>query len=782
MPREDSSSNLGSSGVLPLQGNAVEGVPSLFHAVPFGIVFQDAAGEILTVNPAAESVLGLSIEQMRGRKSIDPRWKAIHADGSPFAGEHHPAMQALQTGLPAEAVMGVFNPTKEATTWIAISAVPLFQPNEESPYQVMATFLDITEHVRTEEALRISEQRFRAIFDSGTIGIVVAVTMGTTDGAVLISNRAFQELVGYTNDELSARSFKEYTHPEDIKAEESLIAELIAGTRPFYQIEKRYLHKGGQVVWGRMHGIALRDREGQVTGGVCVIEDITQRKRAEEALQRSEKSLKEAQKLAHVGSWEWDLQTNKSEWSPEVFSITGIHPRDFDGTNEVFLNLVHPNDKAAFLEIMKETLSSGDTKPLEYRIVRPDGCVRTVYASGSVSLDAEGQVFKCIGTIQDITERKLAEEAGTRLQEQLQQAQKMESLGTLAGGIAHDMNNVLGAILGIASANILVQPPGSPAHNSFETIAKAATRGGEMVRGLLSFARQTPAEERALNLNVILQEEASLLERTTLARVDVRLDLEPDLHPIRGDAGALSHALMNLCINAVDAMPDSGTLSLSTRNVGRGWVEVIVVDTGIGMPKEVLERAMDPFFTTKGAGKGTGLGLSMVYKAVQAHGGQIEIQSKPSQGTQVKLRFPTDESVPGGHEPEHGARTAPPARVLNILLIDDDELIRSATGMVLQTLGHSLTTSSSGEDALALVEAGLKPDAVILDMNMPGLGGAGTLPLLRAKLPRVPVLLSSGRTDQAALDLGKDHAFVTVLPKPFSIEELRECLELAVGG
>ena len=783
MPAPDGSNNLLSSGALAVHGNGMEGVQSLLQLVPFGIVFQDAEGNILTANPAAESVLGLSYEQMVGRKSLDPRWKALHEDGSPFPGEDHPAMTALRTGLPGEAVMGVFNPSKEQTTWITVSAVPLFCPGEEAPSQVMTTFLDITERRRIEEELRESQDLFRAIFDSNTIGIVVSAVTGPTDGSVLTSNRAFQELVGYSNEELACRSFKEYTHPDDIEAEEALIEGLTTQTRAFYQIEKRFVRKGGQVVWGRLHGIALRDRGGRVTGGVCVIEDITGRKQAEEALEMSRRTLFEAQRLAQVGSWQWDLQTNKVQWSPEIYRITGLDPENYDGSPDLFLDIVHHEDKEAFTQVMNKTRSQGGTTPLEYRVVRPDGSVRTVFATGTLVLDAEGRTTQCIGTIQDITERRLAEEVNLRLQQQLQQAQKMESLGNLSGGIAHDMNNVLGAILGIASANLQIQPKGSPAHNSFETIVKAATRGGEMVRGLLSFARQSQAEERTLDLNAILKEDADLLARTTLARVELRLDLEADLLPIRGDSGALSHAFMNLCVNAVDAMPENGTLSIRTRNIGREWAEVVIEDTGLGMSKEVLEKAMDPFFTTKGVGKGTGLGLTMVYKTVKAHRGLIELQSQPGRGTQVAMRFPVSEPVVTDHEVASGAWAAVPAQTLRILLVDDDELIRSSTGMVVQTLGHSVTTSSSGEEALALVEAGLRPEAVILDMNMPGMGGAGTLPRLRELLPGVPVLLSSGRTDQAALDLSKVHPSVLLLPKPFSITELKACLEsLAEGG
>jgi CheY-like chemotaxis protein len=335
---------------------------------------------------------------------------------------------------------------------------------------------------------------------------------------------------------------------------------------------------------------------------------------------------------------------------------------------------------------------------------------------------------------------------------------------------------VLGAILGLASANVELQPPGSPAYRSFETIVRAATRGGEMVRSLLAFARQSQAEDRVLDLNALVREEIRLLERTTLAKVGLEVDLEPELHPMRGDSSALTHALMNLCVNAVDAMPEQGTLTLRTRNADSHRIEVVVEDTGSGMSKEVLDRAMEPFFTTKEVGKGTGLGLSMVYSTVTAHKGKIDIQSVPGHGTRVTLSFPACEKTTGAMESGTGTGTDGSKRALKVLLVDDDELIQSSMGTILQALGHAVTVSSNGEEALAKLEAGFKPDAVILDMNMPGLGGSGTLPRLRALLPDVPILLSTGRTDQAALDLAEAHPHVTLLPKPFTIKELQKHL------
>ncbi len=263
-----------------------------------------------------------------------------------------------------------------------------------------------------------------------------------------------------------------------------------------------------------------------------------------------------------------------------------------------------------------------------------------------------------------------------------------------------------------------------------------------------------------------------------MARVCLEMDLEPELRSIRGHARALAHAFMNLCVNAVDALPENGTLTLRTRNVDDEWIEVVVEDNGMGMSKEVLEKAMDPFFTTKAPGKGTGLGLSMVFATVKAHQGQVEIHSEPGKGTRVHSRFPACEEESQAAAPAVAEVAGNSTRFLKVLLVDDDDLIQSSVQAMLEVLGHTaVTVAHSGEEALARLEAGFDADLVILDMNMPGLGGAGTLPRLRGLRPELPVLLSTGRTDQTALTLASAHPGVTLLAKPFGLRELKKHLK-----
>jgi PAS domain S-box-containing protein len=475
--------------------------------------------------------------------------------------------------------------------------------------------------------------------------------------------------------------------------------------------------------------------------------------------------------------------------SPEGLLVdmnrSGLEMLEAESREEVIgkevIGLVVPEHRAHFLEIAQRAFQEGSGFG-EFEMVGLKGTRRWMETHAVPLWDEASQSNLLLAVTRDITARKLAESEILLLQAQLHQAQKMESLGSLAGGVAHDMNNVLGAILGLASAHIEGQPPGSPTHQAFATIIKAAERGATMLRSLLSFARQSSAEMRALDLNALIREEVHLLERTTLSRIHLVLDLAPDLHCMLGDASALTHALMNLCVNAVDAMPQDGTLTLRTRNLNPGWLEVQVEDTGAGLPKEVLEKALDPFFTTKEVGKGTGLGLSIVYSTVQAHHGKLDLRSEIGLGTCVTLRFPTCESATEDPHASGKFPTLASLKGLDILLVDDDELIQCSMQGVLGGLGHRVSIAPSGEEALARLEAGWTPDLVILDMNMPGLGGARTLPLLRALRPDLPVLLATGRADQTAVDLVAAHPHVTLLSKPFGMKELKAQLAAFAEG
>ncbi len=498
---------------------------------------------------------------------------------------------------------------------------------------------------------------------------------------------------------------------------------------------------------------------------------LTDRKRIARDLQASERKYRSLAENINDFIIRYERDGRHAYLNPAALAMLGVRAEDVLGKTHAECGC-----SDAICRFWEETLarvvSEGRPCPFEFEFVGPAGPV-THDCRLTPEFDAEGRVSSILGVSRDITDRKKAEAERRQLEAQVQQAQKLESLGGLASGVAHDMNNVLGAILGLASASLPSQAPGTAARQAFETIILAAERGGKLVKGLLTFARQSPAEARVLDLNALLREEVHLLEHTALSGIDLELDLADDLRPVRGDASALAHAFMNLCLNAVDAMPEGGTLTLQTCNGDPGWVEALVADSGVGMTAEVMARATDPFFTTKAQGKGTGLGLPMAYSIVKAHQGQLELQSEPGRGTWVRLRFP---ACPEPAPPAAVQDPAPAAGPLRVLLVDDDDLVQCSVTMLLEVLGHQALVASSGEEALAKIAEGCRPDAVVLDMNMPGLGGAGTLPRLHELCPGLPVLLATGRADQGALDLVAAHPGVRLLSKPFTLEELREGL------
>jgi len=645
--------------------------------------------------------------------------------------------------------------------------------------RLYGTLQDITERKRAERSLLESEERLRLALDATSDGVWDwEVATGKTYYSPI-----YTRMLGYEVDEFATQitSWSDLIHPEDRARVLAANEACIQGACDSFEVEFRMETRGGPWKWIRGRGKAItRDGKGRALRILGTHQDITEKKLAEELLRTNEERFRQ------ISSSMMDVAYSCIQEPGKGFAIdwmTGATEALFGRSLEevkaahCWGNFVVEEDLPRFMSQVLG-LAAGASSTCELRLRKKDGGLTWVqsHAQCEGSAQVQGQ-HRLFGALVDITGRKLAAEENAKLQAQLQQAQKMDSLGTLAGGLAHDMNNVLGAILSLASTNLEAPPVEGETRRAFEIIALAATRGGETVKRLLSFARQSPVEQCDLDMNSILREEIRLLERTAPPNLRLETELEGQLRTIRGDASALSHAFMNLCINAVDAMPEGGALLLRSRNLDSGWIEIRVEDTGVGMPGDVLERALEPFFTTKGTGKGTGLGLSMVYSTVKAHGGKVEIQSEPGRGTQVRVLLPAAAPVPAVVERGQGPLPLNTVKVLKVLLVDDDELIQSSMRTVLQTLGCAVTGALSGEAALDLLEGGFHPDVVILDMNMPGLGGGGTLPRLRALAPELPVLLSTGRVDQTALNLAEAHSHVTLLPKPFALKELRQCLE-----
>jgi len=432
-----------------------------------------------------------------------------------------------------------------------------------------------------------------------------------------------------------------------------------------------------------------------------------------------------------------------------------------------------------------------DREVLESRVARlgriesqtqADGRLVWFETSKVPFLDADGTLLGVLGIAQNITESKLAHEERQAIEAQLKHSQNLESLGSLAGGVAHDMNNVMGAILILASSLREKAAPTDPICGSLDMIVNSCLRGRGVVQSLLYFAHKDIQEDKPLDLNAMVREMAHFLAHTTLKRIQFEMDLQEDLRLVCGDESALSHALMNLCVNAVDAMPGGGTLRITTYCLPDGGIAARVRDTGEGMSAEVLAKSMEPFFTTKAVGKGTGLGLSMVYGTMRAHDGALEMTSELGKGTEAVLVFPASRISQSLSVPRSPAEIPLALRVLDILLVDDDELILESMAEVLEGFDHRVVIARGGAEAIHLLETALRADVVILDMNMPGMNGAQALPLILAQRPGQRVLMVTGYSDHEIAPLKAGRPNVQSLRKPFAIKELQDKLaELVIA-
>jgi PAS domain S-box-containing protein len=463
---------------------------------------------------------------------------------------------------------------------------------------------DITERRQAELELRTLAQLLK---ETQAIGGLGYYTMDLRQGH-WESSELLDDMFGIdASFDRSTEGWASLVHPDDRPMMVRYFAEEVLGKGIFFNKEYRIVRvKDGAERWVHGHGRLEFDEYQRPIRMIGTIQDITERKQAVEALSKAAREWAAAMDASSDVVYLLGLDRRIIRANRAFYLATGTTPSTAIGQHIV--RIIHPQGEVVPCPVC---LAQEEARDLRMTMEgdhpdNPMGLPMEIILK--VIRDQNERPISMLMTLRDLSVTRKEMEDKAVLERQLQQVQKMESLGVLAGGVAHDMNNVLGAILGLASASIENQPAGSPVHKTLEIIIKAAERGGAMVKSLLSFARQSPTEARALDLNGILREEVHLLERTTLSRIRLEIDFEKHLHPIRGDASALAHAFLNLCVNAVDAMSEQGTLILRTRNIEPGWVEVVVEDTGSGMAPEVLARAMEPFFTTKGPGKGTGAG------------------------------------------------------------------------------------------------------------------------------------------------------------------------------
>ncbi len=522
-------------------------------------------------------------------------------------------------------------------------------------------------------------------------------------------------------------------------------------------------------------------------GFYLVATDITDRKHAETELRRSQTRLARAQSIAHVGSWELDLPTMVFQCSEEACEILDLAADDKGRIpSEQVVGRVAPRDRERVEAVITEALQTGAAVDLEHAVLRSDGSERIIRVQSETEFE-NGKAVRVSGTVQDVTEYR-------HLEAQLRQAQKMEAIGQLAGGVAHDFNNLLSVISGYTELALSKVPESDPIREHLLEIRTAGERAAALTRQLLAFSRRQRLQPRVLNVNSIVEELEKLLRRLIGENISLVTHLDPWIHPVIVDAGQMEQVVINLAVNARDAMPGGGTLTIETAElsvpdpapenspVGPGVYAVLrIIDTGVGIPADVQSRIFEPFFTTKEQGKGTGLGLSMVYGIIKQSGGEIAFDSTPGRGSTFSVFLPVTQR----DEVVKEARPVPPAARGNetILLVEDEDAVRSLVTVLLRRFGYNVLTASHPDEAIHLMqEHGASVQLLLTDVIMPGMSGAEMAEELRRMRPGLKVLFMSGYIKNETVDRAMLATGVHFIQKPFNPETLSEAVRGALSA
>ena len=647
---------------------------------------------------------------------------------------------------------------------------------------------------KAEKALQNSERTLAQIIEF----LPDATLVIDKQGVVIAWNKAIENLTGVPKEEMLGQGDHAYGVPfygkrrpitADLLLQDDF--EIASGYQSFAKTDDAiysetrlpdYRGHGPRYFWNAAS--LLRDAQGEVIGAVESIRDVTDRWVAEQELKKSRERYRELMDSVSDLIYTQDMEGRFTSFNAALNDILGFSPEEMLGHK--FQELMKPEFQHLFeTEYLAELRTKGASKGLS-QYFRKNGARCYMDYQSRVVPEPDGQSY-ISGIARDVTERVLHEKRVKQLQDQLLQSQKMEAVGTLAGGIAHDFNNLLAAILGYAE---IAQDPRFDQKDTLHSVGqiiRAAERARELVKKILTFSRKMDTDLRPLELNRIVEQSREILERTLPKMIKIETSLTPDLHLVNADVNQMEQILLNLATNAADAMPQGGRLSIETRNLvlspeysrehldmlpGR-YVVLTVSDTGQGIDQSIRDRIFEPFFTTKGPGKGTGLGLSTVYGVAASHGGSVHCYSEPGQGTTFKIFLPIHPDQAKKLQ-EDGERAAPlVGGQENILLVDDEQALREVGSLTLNKLGYRVITASSGEEALGLYqEMDPKPDLVILDLGMPGMGGFKCMEEILAINPRARVMIASGYSAKGQVQQALDQGAAAFVPKPFRVEEL----------
>ena len=625
---------------------------------------------------------------------------------------------------------------------------------------------------QAERSLKKSEEEHQTILESIEDGYYEV----NIPGDFTLVNDSFCKILGYSKEEITGTNYKQHMDQENTKRAYQAFNKVFRTGQPTKGFEHQILRRDGDKRYLDISVSLIKDSEGNGIGFRGIMRDITERRQAEGGLIRTKSFLQNIFNSSIDGITSTDLYGKVLYTSPRIKDILGYDQKEIIGKE---ISFMYSNGLEDAKAIMKQLMATGELRNREMKLIKKDGELVDINVSASLLRDEKGEVIGTLGIYRDVTELR-------RLEAQLKQAQMMESVGTLAGGIADNFNNLLMAIQGNVSLMLRMVDNEHPTYARLGNIEKLVQSGSKLTRQLLGYAREGGYQIKSINLNRLVKETADTFAMAR-KKVKVHEELAEDLCVIMADQGQIEQVLLNLYVNASDAMPEGGHLFLKTINVtardmtGRlyrprpgNYILLSVADTGIGMDKKSEQHIFEPFYTTKPPGKGTGLGLASVYGTVKAHGGYIDVESEMGQGTNFKIYLPASEKKIAKEKRLSGEMAEGTG---TILFVDDEHIITAVGKQMLKGLGYEVLLARSGKEALGMYKDNReKIDLVILDMILPGMSGGETCERLREINPRIKVLLSSGNDMNSEVKGILEQGCNGFIQKPFNMTNLSEKL------
>ncbi|MBI5282644.1 MAG: PAS domain S-box protein [Candidatus Solibacter usitatus] len=741
---------------------------ALSHSSPVGIVQTDAAGQYVYVNRRWCDIAGLSEEEAKGegwmqamhpedRQRVQEQWGAAIQAGAPFGAEY----RYLRAG--------------GTMAWVMDQAVP-FKDAGGGVAGYMGTVTDITERKESEEELLRSRQQYFDLVENVHDGII----RDDLEGRLTFANRRFREWFGLDGKDITKVALEDNIAPEWRQRIRDWHDRRVHGEPAPDHYECCCIRPGGERIWFEVSATPVVE-QGRIVGTQSAVRDITERKRTEAERERLMTAIQQSGEAVLITDREGTIEYV----NPAFTQITGYSGEEVLGRNSRILQSGKHDE--LFYRDLWQTITGG--KVWHGRMINrnKDGAFLTLDVTISPVRDALGQIVNYVEVLRDITDE-------LNLQQQLQQAQKMESIGRLAGGVAHDFNNLLTVINGHSELMLAKLDPRDPMYEEIVEVRKAGERAAGLTQQLLAFSRKQVIQPAVLDLNAVVRDVEKMLRRVMGEDIELVTVLNPDLGRIKADAGQLTQVLMNLAVNARDAMPDGGRLRIETENVvfeerhvqehvemePGAYVQLTISDSGAGMDEATQARIFEPFFTTKETGGGTGLGLSTVYGIVRQGGGHIHVASQPGHGTTFKIYLPPVEAAATVAETEPLAGTLQGSET--ILVVEDQKDVRKLARIVLTSYGYKVLEAANAREALFQAESYAGPiDLMLTDVVMPGMNGRELAERLKPLRPALKVLFMSGYAENMLSSQESLDEDIAYLQKPFAPERLARKVREVLG-